>query len=50
MAAALFVGGFALAWVLGQERRASALLGVAGVGVLGAFAFVLLERIIVAVV
>ena len=46
----LVIGGFALAWVFARERRAPALLGVAAVGVLGAFGFVLLERFIAAVV
>ena len=48
---ALILGGFVLAWAFaGRVRRVPALLGVAGLGVLGAFGFVLLERIIVAVV
>jgi uncharacterized protein DUF6518 len=46
---ALIVGGFSLAWVFARERRAPALLGVAGVGLLGAFGFVVLERVIVAI-
>jgi NAD/NADP transhydrogenase beta subunit len=51
VALALVLGGFALAWVfVERSRRGSALLGVAGVGLVGAFGFVLLERIIVALV
>jgi hypothetical protein len=50
VALTLVIGGFALAWVFAKERRAPALLGVAAVGVLGAFGFVLLERFIAAVV
>jgi hypothetical protein len=52
VAAALVVGGVVLAWVFVKERgrRQNALLGVAAVGVVGAFGFVLLERIIVALV
>jgi len=52
VAAALIVGGVMLAWVFVKEpgRRSNALLGVAAVGVVGAFGFVLLERIIVALV
>ena len=52
LAVALVVGGVVLAWVFVKERgrRSSALLGVAAVGVVGAFGFVLLERIIVALV
>jgi hypothetical protein len=44
----LIAGGFALVWVFARERRAPALLGVAALGVLGACAFVLLERVIAA--
>jgi hypothetical protein len=51
VAAALVAGGFVLAWVFVERgRRVPALLGVAGVGVTGAFGFVLLERFIIAVV
>ena len=50
VAAALIVGGFVLAWVFGKERRPPALLGVAGLGALGAFGFALLERIIATIV
>ena len=51
VALALVVGGFVLAWVFAERgRRAPALLGVAVVGVIGAFGFVLLERIIATVV
>ena len=51
VALALVVGGFVLTWVFVERgRRLPALLGVAGVGVVGAFGFVLLERIIVALV
>lgn len=51
VAAALVAGGFVLAWVfVDRGRRVPALLGVAGVGVIGAFGFVLWERIIAAVV
>ena len=48
---ALVLVGFALARVFVERgRRSPALLGIAGVGVAGAFGFVLLERIIVALV
>ena len=52
VAAALVVVGFVQARVFVNERdrRSNALLGVAAVGVVGAFGFVLLERIIVALV
>jgi hypothetical protein len=52
VALALVMGGFVLAWVFVKEndRRPLALLGVASVGMLGAFGFVLLQRIIVALV
>ena len=51
VALALVAGGFVLAWVFAErDRRPTALFGVAGVGVLGAFGFVVLERIIVAIV
>jgi Family of unknown function (DUF6518) len=51
VALALVLGGFVLPWVFAERgRRLPAFLGVAGVGVLGAFGFVVLERIIVAVV
>jgi Family of unknown function (DUF6518) len=51
VALALVLGGFVLPWVFTERgRRLPAFLGVAGVGVLGAFGFVVLERIIVAVV
>jgi Family of unknown function (DUF6518) len=51
VATALVVGGFGLAWVFAERgRRAPALLGVAALGVAGAFGFVLLERIIAGVV
>lgn len=51
VAFALVLGGFVLAWVFVERgRRRTAVLGVAGVGVIGAFAFVALERIIVALV
>ena len=49
VAAALVAGGVVLACVFVERgRRVSALLGAAGVGVIGAFGFVLLERIIAA--
>jgi Family of unknown function (DUF6518) len=50
VAAALVLVGLTLAWLVGRGRRSPALLGIAGVGVAGAFGFVLLERIIAAVV
>ena len=50
VAAALIAGGFVLAWVFAKERRPPIMLGVAGLGVLGAFGFALLERIIATIV
>lgn len=46
---ALIVGGLVAAWVFARTQRPAALAGVAVTGVLGAFGFVLLERIIVSV-
>lgn len=48
VALTLVLGGFVLAWAFVNGRRLPALLGAAGLGVLGAFGFVLLERIIAA--
>lgn len=50
VALALIVGGLALSWAFAKERRGRAALLVAGVGVLGAFAFVALERTVATVV
>jgi hypothetical protein len=52
VALALVAGGFAIAWAFAKEpdRRPRALGGVAVVGAVGAFGFVALERIIVAIV
>jgi uncharacterized protein DUF6518 len=51
VALALIVVGFALAWVFAERGRLpTTLFGAAGVGMLGAFGFVLLERIIAALV
>ena len=50
VALALIASGFALSWVFAKDQRGRASLLVAGVGVLGAIGFAVLERIITTVV
>jgi hypothetical protein len=50
VALALVAGGFALAWVFAKEQRLQVASLVAGVGVVGGFGFVLLERFVATVV
>ena len=50
VALALIAIGFALSWVFAKKERGRASLLVAGVGVLGAIGFAVVERVIATVV